>query len=347
MTVAPPSSGSPRPFVLHAPNVHGGGGRALLLALLEALKPPATVLLDDRLSPLPALHPGINVLRFPPTLAGRWRAEIALRRLALAESDILCFGNLPPLLARAEASTTVFLQNRYLLPPTPLDGLPLRTKVRLVIERIWLRSRIGAARLMVQSETMAAAARHAFGQTAEVSPFTAGIPAPSEGDTKKCIDFLYVASGEAHKNHATLLAAWEMLAEDGLTPTLGLTLAPPDQARLRAPLDRARAAGARIALLPPRSPDEMPALYGTAHAVIYPSLFESFGLPLIEAQAAGLPILAAERDYVRDLVDPVQSFDPASLRSIAGAVRRHLGQPSPRPVILDAPGLLARLRGAR
>ncbi|WP_158241760.1 glycosyltransferase family 4 protein [Tabrizicola sp. TH137] len=347
MTDAPPSPGSPRPFVLHAPNVHGGGGRALLLPLLEALKPPATVLLDTRLSPLPALHPGVRVLRFPPTLAGRLRAEIALRRLAVPENDILCFGNLPPLLARAEANTTVFLQNRYLLPPSPLDGLPLRTKARLVIERIWLRSRRGAARLMVQSETMAAAARHAFGQTAEVCPFTAGIPAPSERAAQKTIDFLYVASGEAHKNHATLLAAWEGLAKDGLTPTLGLTLAPPDQARLQHALEKARAAGARIALLPPRSPDEMPALYAAAHAVIYPSLFESFGLPLIEAQAAGLPILAAERDYVRDLVDPDQSFDPTSHRSIARAVRRHLGQPAPRPVILDASGLLARLRGRR
>ena len=58
--------------------------------------------------------------------------------------------------------------------------------------------------------------------------------------------------------------------------------------------------------------------------MIYPSLFESFGLPLVEAQSFGLPVLAAERDYVRDVITPAESFDPESAVSIARAVMRHL-----------------------
>lgn len=344
MTGAPSGSELTRHFILHAPNVHAGGGRALLLPLLRALSPPATAILDTRLSPLPDMHPDVSVLRFPPTLLGRLRAELTLRHLMAPEHDILCFGNLPPLLATAGANTSVFLQNRYLISPSSLTGLPYRTKVRLLIERIWLNRRRGTARLIVQSETMANAVTKAFGKEPEVSPFSAELCSVLEIEGNKTLDFLYVASGEAHKNHVTLLAAWERLAMEGLTPSLCLTLSIQDQARLETSLTAARAAGARIDVLPPRSYDRMPALYASARALIYPSLFESFGMPLVEALAAGLPILASERDYVRDLIDPVQSFDPTSDRSIARAVRRHLGQPAMRPAVLDASGFLDLVR---
>ena len=62
-----------------------------------------------------------------------------------------------------------------------------------------------------------------------------------------------------------------------------------------------------------------------ADALIYPSLFESFGMPIIEARSFNLPVLASELDYVRDLIDPEGSFDPNSPVSIARAVKRFMG----------------------
>ena len=59
-------------------------------------------------------------------------------------------------------------------------------------------------------------------------------------------------------------------------------------------------------------------------ALIYPSKIESFGLPLIEADAMNLPIIAAELDYVRDICSPTQTFDPNSSISIARAIMRFL-----------------------
>lgn len=344
MRRAKPFAGSVRPFVLHAPNVHVGGGRTLLLTILQAVKSPATVLLDTRLSPLPEMPEGVAVLRFPPTLAGRLQAELTLRRLCRPDTDVLCFGNLPPLFSRADPDVVVFLQNRYLLPGADLSSLPMRVRLRLSVERLWLRFRRGGVRLIVQSETMAAAATESLGGAVEICPFTAAPSAPPDR-AAPTLDYLYVASGEAHKNHKTLLSAWERLAVEGLTPSLGLTLSVSERAHLAVPIRSAEAAGARITFFDPRPTSQMPALYAMARAVIYPSLFESFGLPLVEAQAAGLPILAAERDYVRDLVDPVESFDPASDRSIARAVRRHLGQMAARVPIVDAHGFLTHVRG--
>jgi glycosyltransferase involved in cell wall biosynthesis len=67
-------------------------------------------------------------------------------------------------------------------------------------------------------------------------------------------------------------------------------------------------------------------LYNKSMSGIYPSTFESFGLPLIEMRQAGLPVLASELDYVRDVLDPEQSFDPESSVSIARAVKRFMGK---------------------
>ena len=74
---------------------------------------------------------------------------------------------------------------------------------------------------------------------------------------------------------------------------------------------------------------DIPALYKSSSALIFPSKVESFGLPLIEATQMGLPVLASELDYVRDVIEPVETFNPESPVSIARAVRRFLKNPDP------------------
>ena len=64
--------------------------------------------------------------------------------------------------------------------------------------------------------------------------------------------------------------------------------------------------------------------YEVSGALIFPSLRESFGLPLVEARKFNIPILASELDYVYDVCEPEETFDPASPRSVARAVKRFL-----------------------
>jgi glycosyltransferase involved in cell wall biosynthesis len=65
-------------------------------------------------------------------------------------------------------------------------------------------------------------------------------------------------------------------------------------------------------------------LYSDTQALIFPSLSESFGLPLLEAKERGCAILGSELDFVRDVCEPQQCFDPLSSVSIARAVRRFM-----------------------
>ena len=54
--------------------------------------------------------------------------------------------------------------------------------------------------------------------------------------------------------------------------------------------------------------------------LIYPSLIESFGLPLIEANKFDCNIISSDLDYVHDIVKPSLVFDPNSIISISETV---------------------------
>ncbi|TNF83134.1 MAG: glycosyltransferase family 1 protein [Acidobacteria bacterium] len=71
-------------------------------------------------------------------------------------------------------------------------------------------------------------------------------------------------------------------------------------------------------------PDELlPSLYGGADALIFPSLFEGFGLPIVEAQAVGIPVAAAGVSSIPEVAgDAALLFDPHDTVEMASAVRR-------------------------
>ncbi len=138
--------------------------------------------------------------------------------------------------------------------------------------------------------------------------------------------FIYISSGDIHKNHLRLLGAWELLANESLYPKLFLTLNNKQDIELLDVINEMRSRlPVKIENLGALNHEQSIAAYKSADVLIFPSLIESFGLPLIEATNANLPIIASELDFVRDLVIPVQTFDPLSVKSIARAVKRFLG----------------------
>jgi glycosyltransferase involved in cell wall biosynthesis len=161
----------------------------------------------------------------------------------------------------------------------------------------------------------------------QMLPFTPVAAAYPTADGSKLWDFIYVADGEAHKNHRTLVEAWIILAGQGLKPSLALTLSSRDWVLKKWVEDKARAFSLNITDLGNVPHWKALELYAHSKALVFPSIAESFGLPLLEARDAGLPILAGELDFVRDVCEPVETFDPYSPVSIARSVRRFLNQP--------------------
>jgi glycosyltransferase involved in cell wall biosynthesis len=68
---------------------------------------------------------------------------------------------------------------------------------------------------------------------------------------------------------------------------------------------------------------EMPALYSAASALVFPSEYEGFGIPLVEAMACACPIVAADIAAVREFgAGSTISFAAESVESIAGGMIR-------------------------
>jgi glycosyltransferase involved in cell wall biosynthesis len=330
-------------FILYAPNVHTGGGLVLLEGLLRDWPKNCglTAFLDERARG--QLRPGARMIVHwvRPEFRARLRAEISLPAASSENCTVLCFHGLPPLLPIA-GKVVIFLQNRLLLGFHPLSGHRLKTALRLTIERLICRVfRHRVSRYLVQTPSMARDLTRWYGSAERgltrppitVLPFIDAWPlvrqAADEPQQAPTWDFVYVADGQAHKNHRTLFAAWQLLAEQGLKPRLALTLGPRDQLMIDAMNELKRHTGAELHNLGHLPRDRVLALYQDARALIFPSTTESFGLPLVEAQHLGLPVLAPEADYVRDVCVPSQTFDPLSAVSIARAVRRFLGQVEP------------------
>ena len=89
--------------------------------------------------------------------------------------------------------------------------------------------------------------------------------------------------------------------------------------------------------------EELLQLYARAQAFVYPSTFEGFGMPVLEAMAAGLPVACSEIAPLREVAgDAVLYFDPLSEDAIADALERITTDPGLRTRLAEAGPARAR-----
>jgi glycosyltransferase involved in cell wall biosynthesis len=70
------------------------------------------------------------------------------------------------------------------------------------------------------------------------------------------------------------------------------------------------------------SDEDLPVLYSAATAFVFPSLYEGFGLPPLEAMACGTPVLCSNASSLPEVVgDAALLFDPEEPEAIAEALR--------------------------
>ncbi len=131
---------------------------------------------------------------------------------------------------------------------------------------------------------------------------------------------LYPANGWPHKNHRRLLEAFELVRRE--RPGLRLVLAGSGLENLP------RQEGVEIHGHVPR--DELIRLFQTSQALVFPSLYEGFGMPPLEAMACGCPVAASNAAALPEVLgDAVRYFDATDPESIAGGMAAVLEDPEP------------------
>jgi glycosyltransferase involved in cell wall biosynthesis len=136
---------------------------------------------------------------------------------------------------------------------------------------------------------------------------------------------LFVGTIQPRKNLSRLAAALSLVERAGYPHWL--VVAGKRGWLARAVDEQIRASGMshRVRLLGYVAADDLPALYGGADAFCLPSLYEGFGLPVLEAMACGTPVVAADRAALPEVAgDAALLVDPFRPAEIAAALARVL-----------------------
>ena len=139
--------------------------------------------------------------------------------------------------------------------------------------------------------------------------------------------YLLYASRIEHpgKNHVTLIKAFSALRKKGKMLDRELVFVGSDWSGAEAVHEEAKNSGCEDAIrflgfVP--GPD-LPYLYAAAETFVFPSLYEGFGLPILEAMQCGVPVACSNRSALPEVAgDAALMFDASSVESVAAALDR-------------------------
>jgi len=231
-------------------------------------------------------------------------------------TPLLVFGDIP---IRCKSKQTVFVQTSLLVVGSK-NGRQLGA-VKYWVAR-WLFRRRYASNFIVQTEAMKSSLIDSYPEIKSRIHIIAQ-PAPSwlikaqlkrtkfHNNTESGLRLFYPAAAYPHKNHRILgeinrPANWPI---SELILTISNNLNPNPSVPWIRCLDRLE-------------PDAMLAVYRTADALLFLSLSESLGFPLVEAMWIGLPIICPDLPYARTLCgkQAIYYFDPYNVASLHAAI---------------------------
>jgi len=129
---------------------------------------------------------------------------------------------------------------------------------------------------------------------------------------------LYPARGWPHKNHTRLFQAFSSLRET--RPRLRLVLT-------GGGLERLEPVPEGVEILGEVPASQLASLYRRAACLVYPSLYEGFGIPPLEAMACGCPVAASRAGSLPEVVgDAAVLFDPHDPAAICGGILETLAR---------------------
>lgn len=142
---------------------------------------------------------------------------------------------------------------------------------------------------------------------------------------------LFLSQWRPHKRIEDLVAAFEIVA--ATHPTLQLVLAGKPNPLFPTIIDRVEHSPLRHRIVTPGFvPDELlPTLYARAELFIFPSLYEGFGFPPLEAMAMGTPVVAANASCLPEILgDAAEYFEAGNVANLATTIEALLDHKSRR-----------------
>lgn len=140
---------------------------------------------------------------------------------------------------------------------------------------------------------------------------------------------LYAGAIDRRKGLEVLLDAWQLLRKTGATPPLVVAGGPSGGGLDLGSEVTSRGLASTVRWVGRVSDEELVGLYSGAAAFVFPSLYEGFGLPVLEAMACGAPVVTTTSSSLPEVAgESAILVPPESPGELANAIRRLLSEPS-------------------
>jgi glycosyltransferase involved in cell wall biosynthesis len=149
---------------------------------------------------------------------------------------------------------------------------------------------------------------------------------------------LFVGTLEPRKNLVTLLHAYAMLRAEGWAEDLKLVVAGRMGWLYADIFDTVKALSleGEVVFTGFVADEDLPSLYRGAQLFVYPSLYEGFGLPILEAMASGVPVITSNLASMPEVAgDAAILVDPHDAKAIAEGIVRVLAEDRLRDVLIQ------------
>jgi glycosyltransferase involved in cell wall biosynthesis len=303
--------------------INSGGGKILLDCIIRKViegKRPFLFLLDNRLRDSYPILNEDQVIYIRPSLRERL---LFYKKNRDRFTGVYTFANMSPPI-KLNCATVTYFHNALFFDPFKQ---PINWKIRTMqfIKQLVIRRNIRNTDIwVVQTKSI----RNKLATSWKIKKENIlclpiyEIPDFEIGTTKlkkvENLDFLYVSTGEAHKNHLRLFDAFKIFNKRYPNAILRVTIGPQYKQLCRKILQMQNE-GVNLVNEGFVDRKKLETLYNTVTCSVYPSLVESFGLGLIESAICNLPVIASDFPYVYDVINPTLTFDPYSVESIVNA----------------------------
>ena len=302
---------------------HNSGGKEVLRLLLEKLNTTnITYLLDSRLdinsiSPIKG-----NFITLKASEKNRLKYY---KQKHKKFNKIICLSNVPPPI-KVDSKVLIYFHNRLLIDQRK-SGLSLKAKLLNYLKKhyiFYLNKK--NYEWVVQTNLMKLSLSNKIDNRVHIYPIFDDSEDSRINKTQNS-EYLYVGSYAKHKNLKRLLSSFYLLAKSQNNQlTLHLTVDKEYNNELNKLIQFHE--NLKVINHGNISKTELKKLYKRSYYFVYPSLVESFGLPLLEAESYGCLLICADLKYVHEIVKPSIVFNPYSVISIKNALQEALSKKS-------------------
>jgi len=312
-----------------AVNIKQGGGLILLKLLI-------TRLINDKQKAM--IHVDQNIdfteYKFNSIIEFKYYNKFLSKFILFGQSkqNALYFGNIPPFFTRAK--------NKYLYFHHPFYSKSYKYLFKngfykFILYKIYISIFVrNVNSVFVQTNTLLESIKKEFGVIPELMPYFEDLSIYANDSKIKIYDFSYISLPNANKNFELFLDSLIILNLKLKRKIKIILTIPNENFFLIKKIKKLDETNIEIINIGKVSKQKVIEVLNSTKTLVFPSLIETFGLPLVEACQLGTFVICSDLPYTYDVIIPSATFDPYSKDDIANTMFMSLETRLKKPKIL-------------